>query len=123
MVSASSRFSLEQRVQLCVRFAGGRSFRPSGQPWGEELTKVASVFVNDPVGLCLAALIVVRGIVKGAVQTCVKRPVAGGTMLSEANPLPRLNLASAFPAVHVPGLARLKVIVPFIADHAFADDH
>ena len=59
------------------------------------------MFVNDALGLGLAALVVVGGIVEAAIEAGVERPIALGARVAKANAILDDNFPAAVKAVHV----------------------
>jgi hypothetical protein len=93
---------LEQCVQFCTTAIGGRDrFRGSGRARTKVLAEVRAIFIDDALGLSLAALIIVGGVVKPAVEASVERPIALGTLVAKAHAILEDDFTTAMKAVHL----------------------
>jgi len=66
----------------------------------EKIAKVGAILVDHSLRHRLAALVIVAGIVKLAVEADVQRPVASRAMIAKTDPFPRIDGRTALPAIH-----------------------
>jgi hypothetical protein len=92
----------EQGVQFCTTAICGRDrFRGSGRARTKVLAEVCAILIDDALGLSLAALIIVSGIVKPAIEADMERPIALGTLVAKADAILEDDFTTAMKAVHL----------------------
>jgi hypothetical protein len=97
-----SGFLFEQCVQFRTTAIGGRDrFAGGSHARTKVVAEVSAIFIDDTLGLSLAALVVIGGIVKPAIEASVERPIALGTFLAKADAILEDDFTAAMKAVHL----------------------